>query len=104
MSEKIVNKSIEVHNIKESFWDKHKDFVGGVYTVAFYIGTVYAFFKWLVEMFNVAREGNVAGFLLMFFLQAVFQAISAFWFAIVWGTIGVVILIIPYLVIRGLSK
>lgn len=96
--------SFSINPKKESFIDKHKSFVTTTYTVCFYIGGIYAFLKWLVTLFEVAHNGDMIGFLFAFLLQSLYMAITAFIFAAVAGTISVIILFLPYLVVRGFIK
>lgn len=104
MNDVLQNKPLSVKGIISTFWDKHSAFFKTIYSIAFYISAAYGFFNWARDLIAMIVEGNFIGFILVSILQTIYLALTAFLGAAVWGTIGVVILFIPYLIIRGFSK
>lgn len=88
----------------KTIWENHKDFIKTVYYIAYGIGYLMGLFDWLRALLASIQEGNFVSFLLALVFQFIFTFFSAFLIAIVWGTIGVIVLFIPYLVIRGFIK
>lgn len=86
-----------------NFFDKHETYFTAVYGVAYLIGIIIAFFDWIGSMFMVAQEGSILGFILLLFLKGLYVFISALIFAVIWGTVAALVLLIPYLVIEKLK-
>lgn len=104
MNDNFLTKPIGFGGLFSSFWEKHSAFIQGVYTITFYLMSIYAFFKWLVILFETAREGNIAGFIVAFILSTIYQSFTALISTAIWGTIAIVVLFIPYLILRGFTK
>jgi hypothetical protein len=95
-------------NPKKPFYKRiykaHEPYFGFVYKASFFIGVIYAFFEWVAQMFETAQDGNVIGFVVVFFMQTIIQMLTAVIFTLIVGTLASIIFFLPYLVIRGLIK
>ena len=87
-----------------AFIEKHMPFVSTVYTISFYIGMFWGFIKVLQLIFDSIREGNFFGFVFVILFNSFIAMLNALLFALVWGTIALIVLFIPYLLVRGLFK
>jgi len=102
--ENVLTKKFFIKDVFAAFWEKHSLFFSSIYTFAFYISAFLAFIQWLRLIFDSIRTGNFFAFVLAVLLQSFLMMINATLGAIIYGTIAVVILIIPYLVIRGFVR
>lgn len=87
-----------------AFWDKHGQFFSTVYTFAFYFSMILAFIQWLKLVFDSIRAGNFFTFVFAILLQSILMTFNAFLGAAFYGTIAIIILILPYLIIRGFMR
>jgi hypothetical protein len=88
----------------KAFIERHKSFVTTIYTIAFYLGTIWGFIQVLRIIFDSLRTGNFFGFVIAILFNSIIAMLNGLVFAALYGTIAVVVLFIPYLVIRGLFK
>lgn len=88
----------------KTIWKNHKGFIKGCYNIALYLSVIYGLFSWLRLIFLSIAEGDFLAFILVFVLQSFMVVITGLIGCIVWGTIAVVILFIPYLIVRGFVK
>lgn len=89
---------------KESFFDKHGDFIKGCYYVAYGLSFVYSFFSLIYTSYQAALDGQIAVVVFNALFMFIVISLQSLLGAAVWGTIFVVIFFLPYLVIRGLRK
>ena len=75
-----------------------------MYAIAFYLSMFLAFIDWLKLIFDSVRSGNFFAFVFGIMLQSIIMTFSALLGAAIYGTVAVVIFIIPYLVIRGFIR
>lgn len=85
-------------------YNTHEPYFGFVYKISFFIGIIYAFFNWVVQMFETAQDGNIVGFIFVFLMQTLIQMFTAVMFTLIVGTLASAIFFLPYLVIRGFIK
>ena len=99
-----IESSMKHVNKRNSLISKHSYFVKGVYQITLTLMSVYVFFQWLVVMFDEAHKGNVLGFIFLFVTQTLWMGLFALIGTAIWGTLALIILFIPYLIVRGLWK
>lgn len=87
-----------------SLIDNHKNYLSNLWTISFIIGGIYAFFNWLVMLFETAREGNLFGFVFVFLLQSVLQLVNALIIAAILWVVLLILTLVPYLVWRGVKS
>jgi len=102
--ENVLTKKFYLKEIFNSFWSKHSAFFSTVYTIAFYLSMLLAFIDWLKLIFDSIRSGNFFSFVFGIILQSIIMTFGALLGAAVYGTVAVVIFMIPYLVIRGFIR
>lgn len=88
----------------KAFIEKHKSFVSTVYTISLYIGFIWGGLKVLRLIFDSIRQGDFVSFIFAILFNSIIMMLNALLFAAIYGTIAVLILFIPYLIIRGLIR
>lgn len=94
-------------SIKEklsNFFSKHSQYLSIIWGISIAIASVSAFIDWLKILFEVIQAGSFWGFVLAIVLQTFIMAWYTITGAIIAYLVILVITVIPYLIIRGLSK
>lgn len=87
-----------------SFKEKHSAFFSSLWNVSLGIGFLWGFFQWIFSLFETAADGNLIGFFIVFVMQTVIMGFQAIIAACIIFIGLVILLTIPYLVIRGFFK
>lgn len=99
-----MNEVIEYQAKNEGFLSKHGEFFSKTFTVSLWISVVLAIIELISETFSAAQDGNIAMVVFNFLFMTLLISLKAFIGAAVLGSISVVLLFIPYLIVRGLRK
>ncbi|HBI17147.1 MAG TPA: hypothetical protein DDY52_03290 [Candidatus Moranbacteria bacterium] len=103
----VVHETIYVEPKKpffENLYEKHEGYISALYGISFFLSGIYAFIRWLKELFATAHDDNFIGFIFVFLFQSFIMAINTILGGIMFFIILLLISVIPYLIYRGLTK
>lgn len=106
-AKQIVHETIYVEpkrSFFENLYEKHEGYISALYGISFFLSSVYAFIRWLKELFATAHDDNFVGFIFVFLFQSFIMAINSILGGIMFFVIFLIISVIPYLIYRGLTK
>jgi len=84
--------------------DKHEGYIYSCYMIAGVYGAIIGLYEWVVTVLNMIHTRNVIGIIFVFVIQTLWISLSIIMNAVIWGTVLVVVLLIPYLIVRALVK
>jgi len=83
---------------------KHEDYLHILWQISLVLGYINAIIDWFQTVFQTARDGNALGFVVLIVLQSLWLGLNGILGAIMVFLILLLITIIPYLIIRGITK
>ncbi len=88
----------------KNFFSKHGSYYGILWNISLFFAGIWAFYRWIVELFINAHNGNLIGFVLVFIFQSLIMGLTAVFGGLFLFVVLLIITLVPYLIIRGLVK
>ena len=88
----------------KKFYRKHESFLSTLWYISLFLGYIYAIYRWFVSLFLTAHDGNFLGFVFLIIFQTFILGITGIISAVVIALVFLAIGLVPYLIVRGLTK